>query len=115
MGMYTEMQSRTRINKPDELKIFIADMSHSFFTLPRASHITLNLFKCHYDGWVLEASADMKNYDDEIGEFFRWIVYFTSDFVLGWSIYEESSALTYHYTTKRSVIFMKMDVLLKDK
>lgn len=114
MGMYTEIVTRIifKRNLPEEVvnavKVLVLgtlspqDPDHEFFKCDRyrmlltcCSHYHIpfagHTFRKVDNKWYLSGRSDLKNYDNEIGKFFKWISpYCEAGNVIGWSLYEEN-------------------------
>lgn len=120
MGMYTELlfkaSLKPNIPSPDKEVIdwlFSDDVEwpyngelpdHPFFECPRWMSVTRCSSYYHHPASVrskvdsyIFCRADLKNYDDEIAQFFDWIIPFLDESpgqVIGWEWYEEDNEPT---------------------
>ena len=111
MGMYTEILIKCDIECKDEIALKVLNFlfnngeepdvlpEHEFFKCNRwqfigncSSYYHIPAVQNFFDGSYLFSRSDLKNYDDEINEFFKWLIPFVSACkgeCIGYSWYEE--------------------------
>ncbi len=121
MGMYTEILIKSVVKEgvAEEVLNYLFNNSgkepsvlpdHKFFTLPRwravgsgRSHFHIPWSNSLFEGDYLFSRSDLKNYNEEIENFFDWFQGVSFEEVgdcIGYSWYEEAEAPTLIYKTR---------------